>query len=363
MVTLDTSWWVQVSRDQHQAGRIWYSVPPRPDIRHLFLVATEIENSVFVQSMGLVEFDRTRNIQHIGRQKMQKKANQLQIGEEYEPLVFRVTPKLNEQFVKALDGFHSRYKDIVHPGLLLNFCSITQSPSFYLQQDVAAVGAKFKGNYINSAKVGKTFTVSWKVIDNYDKRSRSYQICDVLLKDDDGLEILRREISNTFVGGEYLRRRVKWERETGYRRAVSISEFPGEGYEIVGKARKLTLEKQRYYSGGLPGPEWPARNIHTDREISIRAGIGKPIASGLMFESYLAELMINFFGEDWFSHGETDVIAIDMAGDGDTIFPKAVIKSKEVNGTKCKVGVELWCENQYGNKMMVGTAIFSGGYV
>ena len=122
------------------------------------------------------------------------------------------------------------------------------------------------------------------------------------------------------------------------------------------KKRELTLEKQRYYSGGLPGPNWPDRNIHTDREFSIRSGVGKPIASGLMFESYLAELMINFFGEDWFRYGKTDVIAIDMAGDGDTIIPKAVLKAKEIVEKGINIDIDLWCENQFGNKMMVGNA-------
>ena len=287
---------------------------------------------------------------------MRKSADQMKVGEEYEPLVLQVSSELNEQFMRALDSFNLKYKEIVHLGLLLNFCSITQSPSFYLEENVAAVGAKFDAKYKHQIKLGKTVTISWKISEVYERRNRRYQISDVLVKDDEGVEILQRRVNNTFIGGEYLERRVKWEKETGYRRAVAISEFPKEEYEIVGKRKELTMEKLRYFSGGLPGPNWPARNIHTDREISIRSGMGRPVASGMMFEYYLIDLMINFFGENWFEHGETKVIVIDTAGDGDTISPKSVIKSKEFDGSKEKITLDIWCENQYGNKIMVGSA-------
>lgn len=285
-----------------------------------------------------------------------KRSDLLEVGERYESLVVHVKPELNKQFVKALDASSPRYGEIVHPGLFINFSSITQSPSFYLEKDVAAVGAKFEANFINPGKVDGTFRFSWAVSEVYERRSRKYQICDVSVKDNSGLEIMRRRINNTFIGGEYLERRIKWEKETGYRRAVQTSDFPQQGYEIVGTPRALTMEKQRWFSGGLPGPKWPARNIHTDREISIRSGIGRPIASGLMFEAYLGELMIDFFGEHWLTHGEAKVIAVDMAGEGDIVVPKAVIDSWKPQKRASEVSLNIWCENQYKNKVMVGTA-------
>jgi hypothetical protein len=289
---------------------------------------------------------------------MLKESDKLQTGEEYEPLVLRVTAELNKQFLRALDISHPRYDKIVHPGLLLNFSSITQSPSFHLPDDVAAVGAKFKAEFLDTPFVGQTFTFLWKVDQAYEKRSRIYQICNILIQDTNNRTIMKRRINNTFVGGEHLRKRVEWERKTGYRRAVSFSVFPEEGYEIIGKKRDLTIQKQMFFSGGLPGPTWPSRNIHTDREISIRSGIGKPIASGIMFEAYLTDLMLNFFGADWMLFGQTDLIAIDMAGDGDTVFPKAVIENQTYQTQSKEICLSLWCENQYGNNLMVGKGYF-----
>jgi len=291
---------------------------------------------------------------------MKNKSDQLQIGEKYKELEIKVSPQLNEQFMKALDDFNPRYKEIVHPGLLLNISSITKSPSFYLDKDVAAVGAKFSGKYRRPVRVGETVVVSWRVTDVYERRSRNYQICDVLITDDMGQKILSRKICNTFIGGKYLKKRVKWEKETGYQREVSIHEVRGEGYEIVGGRKELTLRKQRYYSGGMMEQKGSVRNIHTDRETSIRSGIGRAIASGLMFESYLVELMIKILGETWFYVGETDVVGIEMAGDGDTITPKAVIKSKDFAVSTSTIDFDIWCENQNGIKVMVGSSNYRG---
>jgi len=287
---------------------------------------------------------------------MSKTADKLEVGEMYEPLKLRTSEELNRQFMIALDDKDSRYETFVHPGILLNFTSITQSPSFCLEKSVAAVGAKFEAQYLRPTEIGKTLTFYWEVTGVYERRSRLYQKCDILVKDEDGREVLHRKITNTFIGGEYLERRVAWEKDKAYRRAVNISEFPKEGYEIGGVRKALTMEKMRLFSGGLPGINWPSRNIHTDREISIRSGVGRPIGSGLMFEAYITELMINFFGEGWFYNGEAKVIAIDMAGEGDVVVAKSVIKSRKDDARENKTVLDIWCENQFGNKIMIGTA-------
>lgn len=287
---------------------------------------------------------------------MLKTADKMSIGDEFEPLTITLSSELNEQFLHALDCENKKYKDIIHPGLILNLCSITQSPSFQLQDNVAAVAAKFGSTNWRPLKRGEKISIRWKVNNVYEKRSRLYQISDVIVEDAEGNIVLQREINNTFIGGEYLEKRVKWEKETGYRRAIKKKRFPNQGYEIVGEKKQLTLEKIQHYSGGIPGKDWPARNIHTDREFSIRSGIGRPVASGFMFEAYLHELLADFIGNNWFFSGQLSVAAIDMAGDGDIVVPKATIEKKINDHNESITQYHIWCENQYGNTLMLGSA-------
>ena len=287
---------------------------------------------------------------------MPKKSDKLNSGDEYQPLTLNITSDLNQQFTKALDCTNSRYENYVHPSIFFSFCSITQSPSFVLDKNVNAVAAKFENEFIKTAKLERKYTIYWKVADVYEKRSRLYQICDVTVLDQDGDEVVKRKINNTFVGGEYLEKRVRWEKETGYRRALQINEFPAQGYEIVSGIKKISMQKLRWFSGGVPGSGWPARNIHTDREISIRSGIGRAVASGFMIEGYLNELIVDFIGEEWLNFGRTKMIAIDMVGDGDEITAKAVLKNNGVRTKLGEINFEIWGENQYGNRIVIGSA-------
>lgn len=136
----------------------------------------------------------------------QKTADQLGIGEEFEPYQFRVTPEFNHLYLEAIDDHHRRYLEetelgapIVHPALFLNYCSITKSPSFYLPPGMAAVVAKDEIECLNPGSVGKSFRVSWKVVDTYTKRGRIYQVTEISIVDEDGIRIMRRRMNCTYM--------------------------------------------------------------------------------------------------------------------------------------------------------------------
>jgi len=137
-----------------------------------------------------------------------KKADEVGVGEEFEPYEFRVTPEFNQQYLEAEEDHHPRYLQeteagpaIVYPGLLINHSNVTRSPSFYLPPAMAAVHAKEEVEYLNPGRVGKTFRVYWKVVDTYEKRGRAYQVKEALIVDEDGVEILRRRITDTYIAG------------------------------------------------------------------------------------------------------------------------------------------------------------------
>jgi hypothetical protein len=135
-----------------------------------------------------------------------KSVDQLGIGEEFEPYQFLVTPEFNHQYLEAVDDHHRRYLEetelgppIVHPALFLNYCSITKSPSFYLPPGMAAVVAKDEIEYLNPGRVGKSFRVSWNVVDTYTKRGRIYQVTEISVVDEDGIRIMRRRMNCTYM--------------------------------------------------------------------------------------------------------------------------------------------------------------------
>ena len=129
-----------------------------------------------------------------------------------------------------------------------------------------------------------------------------------------------------------------------------------EGCEFSGKPKEITEGRVYVFSGGFPkGPGWPHKNIHTDVKFARRCGLPARNVSGSMFESYLTELMIDLFGEDWLKQGKMQLVFIRMVIIGDTLLPKAIVQSKREEHSGMRFVLEIWCENQHGDKVIVGT--------
>ncbi len=123
----------------------------------------------------------------------------IEIGYEYTPLEFLVTPELNQQYLYAEEDFHPRYVQetekgpaIVHPALILNMSNDSRSPSFSLPAGVAGLHARDEAFFYNPARVGKRLKVTWKVVGAYEKRGRPYKIVECWITDEDGIKIMKR---------------------------------------------------------------------------------------------------------------------------------------------------------------------------
>lgn len=136
-----------------------------------------------------------------------------------------------------------------------------------------------------------------------------------------------------------------------------ITKETQEGSEFQGNLKTVTEERVYAFSGGFPkGTDWPKKNIHTDLEFAKSCGLPTRAASGAMFEGYLTELMIDLFGEDWLTYGKMSLKFIAIVDVNDTILPKAIVQSKQIDGSAVKFTMDAWCQNQHGNKVTVGTA-------
>ena len=138
-----------------------------------------------------------------------KEKSQFSGEDGFEPFTFQVTPELNEQYLYALQDYHPRYlgerdsgSPWVHPSLLLNQSNLTRSPSFGLRAGMAGVHAKEEVEFLNPGRVGKQFRVTWKVVEEYEKRDKLYTVIEALIVDEDGREILRRKTHGVIAKGQ-----------------------------------------------------------------------------------------------------------------------------------------------------------------
>lgn len=134
-----------------------------------------------------------------------KYAHELKAGDQYEPLEFVVTPDLNQQFLYAVEDFNPIYLEgldekppIVHPVLLMHMSPRTRSPSYRQAPGMGSAFARDRSRYFSPGYVGSRFRVTWRVTDTYEQRGKIYQDYVATVRDENEVDILRRELASTF---------------------------------------------------------------------------------------------------------------------------------------------------------------------
>lgn len=138
-------------------------------------------------------------------------------------------------------------------------------------------------------------------------------------------------------------------------RASILEAEVGELY--IGKARKLTWARALALSGGpFDTPGWPEKNLHTDLKMANDAGLSTVVVSGTQWEGYLVGLLVNMFGAAWFNGGRIDIKIPRSVKIGEIVQPKARVESRVQEGERVQIALSVWCENQDGEQVLVGTA-------
>lgn len=123
------------------------------------------------------------------------------------------------------------------------------------------------------------------------------------------------------------------------------------GYELPALSRLVTLETSQVYSG------WPQRrNLHTDEEIARKSGFPTVVMEGMLGVSYLSEMLTNFIREGWVKGGKLKVNFIRPVIPPNRLTAKAIVRDKVAEGPAVRLILDIWVENEKGEKVIVGTA-------
>lgn len=136
-----------------------------------------------------------------------------------------------------------------------------------------------------------------------------------------------------------------------------ITQETAEGTEFSGKEKRASIERIWTFSGGgfaLTG--WPAKNTHTDFDFARSRGLRTAIASGTQFEGYTVQLMVDLFGLDWLSHGTMDVKFTGQVEVNDAVRARAKVRERKAEAGGARFVLDVWVENQRGDKVLVGSA-------
>lgn len=96
------------------------------------------------------------------------------------------------------------------------------------------------------------------------------------------------------------------------------------------------------------------RNIHTDDEVARAAGLPAAVAAGVQFMSYIFEMLHREYGFASVPGTVLDVRIRAPVFAGDTVTARGRVAAVEGEGRR--LHLDVWCENQRGERVIEGTA-------
>ena len=122
------------------------------------------------------------------------------------------------------------------------------------------------------------------------------------------------------------------------------------GRSLPSLVKNVSQRRIDVYSGVRP------RSIHSDDAFAREKGFRTCLAQGMMSTAYVSQLMVKLLGMGFARGGSLSMAFIKPVYAGDRLTVCGVVKDKQSDNGATRVVVEVWVENQHGEKTAVGHA-------
>ena len=121
------------------------------------------------------------------------------------------------------------------------------------------------------------------------------------------------------------------------------------GFELIGVKKKAAIQLMGSRVWGRFNPN------HWDPVYAAETGLKDPIQTGEMSSAYLAEMCVNYFGTNFFTGTRMMCKYIASVAANEVITTHGIVREKTPKGGGFRFSVEIWAENDAGEKKTVGT--------
>jgi acyl dehydratase len=120
------------------------------------------------------------------------------------------------------------------------------------------------------------------------------------------------------------------------------------GFELIGVKKKAVIQLMGSRLWGRFNPN------HWDPVYAGITGLPAPIQTGEMSSAYLAEMCVNYFGKNFFRQSKVSFKYIASTYANEVITTHGVVRNKVPKGAGFRFTVEVWADNEAGEKKTVG---------
>ena len=131
---------------------------------------------------------------------------------------------------------------------------------------------------------------------------------------------------------------------------MAVTETIAVGQELPTLVKEISQRQIDTYSGVRPN------SIHTDEAWARKKGFRTTLAQGMMSTAYVSEMMTRLLGAGFIKGGTMSVAFIKPVYAGDRLTVHGVVKEMRPESGGTRVVVDVWCENQHGEKTAAGQA-------
>jgi 3-hydroxybutyryl-CoA dehydratase len=208
--------------------------------------------------------------------------------------------------------------------------------------------AKFEAEFGNALRRDREVVGYGQFVEKYERRGRLWFVFSARWRDGSGLLVGHSTVTMAFPKeeeGKEDRPAKEKPRPTG----------PQGEAELTLTMRTLTQEKMTAYSedsaNALRG-----QSIHTDPAIAKAKGYPNSVAQGMMSADYISELMTNQLQRGWLLGGRLSLAFVKPVFCGDMLTACAAPREELDEGAFIRRVYDVWCDNQHGEAVTVGTA-------
>ena len=120
------------------------------------------------------------------------------------------------------------------------------------------------------------------------------------------------------------------------------------GFELDGVKKKAAIQLMGSRLWGRFNPN------HWDPVYAAETGLKAPIQTGEMSSAYLAEMCVNYFGAAFFRNCRMQCKYVASTLANEIITTHGVVREKTPKGQGFRFKVEIWADNEHGEKKTVG---------
>ncbi len=120
------------------------------------------------------------------------------------------------------------------------------------------------------------------------------------------------------------------------------------GYELMGVKKKAAIQLMGSRLWGRFNPN------HWDPVYAAATGLKAPIQTGEMCSAYIAEMCVNHFGASFFKNARVVCKYVGSTLANEVITTHGVVREKTPKGKGYRFKVDIWADNEAGEKKTVG---------